>query len=517
MTVWDRKAIDFVNSDQVELSKYAGKKAQIAFKYTSTTSRAGTYEIKNLKVCEAFFTMTATAPAELPNTAGTGSFDLTVKNAEGYTFTAALKDATQTWISNIAVANNTVSYSVTANTGNARSAIVVVTATNGTTTQKVEVAISQAASASAAQPVTETLNMPTIFSNTKTELKNGTTYNWGGFNVTFTKLNTSTTNYSGGTSGQLRWYKSDILKFAHKDGYKITKIVFTAVSGYVNKPTADSGSVSVSGTTITWTGDAAAVTLTASSGQIRFTKIAITYIPEGDGSGDEPAEPVQLEMGDITFTATENSLNFDWADVANASSYSVVFNGGAAETVNQSAYTKTGLTAGTKYTISVTAVGDGTNYTNSVAKTIEASTNAATTTPDEGEDDGDETIDPVTMTIAANKGTLNGKEITWTSGALTVKNNQGTSSNAIRTSDTDHFRAYQGSVLTFVANKGAFTKIEVTCTESKYVSPLVTSLKSAGYTATSSGNVVTITCSGKTEVSANMSEQTRFNKVVATF
>ncbi|MBP3383107.1 MAG: hypothetical protein J6K78_04275 [Tidjanibacter sp.] len=360
----------FVNSDDIALSAYVGKTVQFGFKYTSPASGSiGTWEIKNVEICEAPFSMSATAPAELPNTAGTGSFDLTVKNAEGYTFTVALKDDSQTWISNIAVASNTVTFDVAANTGNARSAAIVVTATNGTNTKTIEVAISQAASASAVQPVTETLNMPTIFSNTKTELTDGTTYNWGGFNVTFTKLNSSTTNYSGGTSGQLRWYKSDILKFAHKDGYKITKIVFTAVSGYVNKPTADSGSVSVSGTTITWTGDAAAVTLTASSGQIRFTQIAITYIPEGDGSGDEPetSEPVQLATPSVTATANGTTVNVSWGAIANASSYDVTV-GDEKKNVTGTSAEFVGLSAGT-YEVSVIAKGDGTNYTDSAKGT----------------------------------------------------------------------------------------------------------------------------------------------------
>ena len=276
-------------------------------------------------------------------------------------------------------------------------------------------------------------------------------------------------------------------------------------------------------TELTINGEYKYIGLRSNSSAMYITKIEVYWSSQlggGTTEPDQPAEPVQLVMSDVTCSnagQSENSLTFTWTAVENASGYEVYFDSVSKGIVTTTSYTATGLAAGSSHTIAVKAKGDGTNFlTSTTAKTCTASTKAATTTPDDGEDDG-EAIAPVTLSIAASEGILSGKEITWTSGALTVKNNQSTSSNAIRTSDTDHFRAYQDSVLTFVANQGAFTKIEVTCTESKYVSPLVNSLTSAGYTATSSGNVVTITCSGETEVSANLSAQTRFNKVVATF
>ena len=42
----------FVDSGEVDLSAYVGKNVQIGFKYTSTSSDAGTWEIKNVKVAE---------------------------------------------------------------------------------------------------------------------------------------------------------------------------------------------------------------------------------------------------------------------------------------------------------------------------------------------------------------------------------------------------------------------------------------------------------------------------------
>lgn len=44
-TTWD-----FVNAGSIDLTKFKGKKVQLGFKYTSTTTTAGTWEIKNFSV-----------------------------------------------------------------------------------------------------------------------------------------------------------------------------------------------------------------------------------------------------------------------------------------------------------------------------------------------------------------------------------------------------------------------------------------------------------------------------------
>lgn len=44
---------DFVASSDVDLNKYAGKKVQLAFKYTSSSEIAATWEVKNVKVAAA--------------------------------------------------------------------------------------------------------------------------------------------------------------------------------------------------------------------------------------------------------------------------------------------------------------------------------------------------------------------------------------------------------------------------------------------------------------------------------
>ena len=48
----------------------------------------------------------------------------------------------------------------------------------------------------------------------------------------------------------------------------------------------------------------------------------------------------------------------------------------------------------------------------------------------------------VTLQVFGTTGTLNGKSISWTNDIVTFTNNQGSSTTAIRTSDSDHYRVY---------------------------------------------------------------------------
>lgn len=122
----------------------------------------------------------------------------------------------------------------------------------------------------------------------------------------------------------------------------------------------------------------------------------------------------------------------------------------------------------------------------------------------------------VTMSIFANEGTVSGQSISWTQDGFKVTNNQAGSSNAIRTSDSDHFRLYAKSELTFTSSNKTFEKVVVTCTGSSYATALKTSAESAGLTATVSGSVVTISTSSPTTAmpTITMSAQSRINKVV---
>ena len=124
------------------------------------------------------------------------------------------------------------------------------------------------------------------------------------------------------------------------------------------------------------------------------------FVKHGDSSegGGETPEPVQLTMSDITCSVqTANSLTFEWSAVANASNYEVTFNNGTPETVDATKYEATGLQAGTSYTISVKAVGDGVNYTTSPAGTAEGTTKEA---QQPGQGGGDEPEQPAAVTVS---------------------------------------------------------------------------------------------------------------------
>ncbi|MBQ6689309.1 MAG: fibronectin type III domain-containing protein [Bacteroidales bacterium] len=219
-------------------------------------------------------------------------------------------------------------------------------------------------------------------------------------------------NWNGSSCAQLRVYSagnfgSIYMKFdvanATKVSYK-AKVSNTALklntyysvdSGATWTKVNDSKSLSTSLTdyefTISETGEYSKVRIKfeaagtkPSSGNYQLTIDDVVIYGFKNGSGETPADPVQLTMSEITCSAqTENSLTFNWTAVANATGYEVTCNN-KTETVNDVTYTATGLTASTQYTISVKAVGDGTNYTTSEAKTQTGTTAAAQGGGDEG-------------------------------------------------------------------------------------------------------------------------------------
>lgn len=104
------------------------------------------------------------------------------------------------------------------------------------------------------------------------------------------------------------------------------------------------------------------------------------------------------------------------------------------------------------------------------------------------------TIVEESMSIAANKGKLSGKTISWTGTNFTLINEQHNSSSAIRTSDSNHFRCYQGSKTTISGNDGAkVSQVVITCTGSSYATALVSSINANLYTVEVNDLVITIT------------------------
>ncbi len=81
----DNASWTFVNSGDIDLSAYTGKKIKIGFHYTSTDGTSGTWEIKNLAI-SGTGSITATADSNFPgggDTPGTGGDDPTPPTPSG--------------------------------------------------------------------------------------------------------------------------------------------------------------------------------------------------------------------------------------------------------------------------------------------------------------------------------------------------------------------------------------------------------------------------------------------------
>ena len=349
--------------DDIVIYKYAGKGTPIATKLEMSDDITCTAQT------ESTLTFTWGAVANATGYEVTINGNTETVTATTYTATG-LTEKTEYIISVKAIGDGTFYTTSDAKTG------------KGTTDEK-----QQQPEGGESHEETATLTMKTIFNDTATNLNNGSTYTWGDFKVTFTKNNSNTSNYNAGDDG-IRWYKEDILKFAHKDGYNITKIVINASSGYAYEPTADSGTIAVSGTTLTWSGKSTSVAITAASGQIRFKSIDITY--EVTGGSTEPETPVVPEFtwnvtstsislgngasGEKTFTVTNNATDAGYdIDVASSADWLTVSY--ANNTVTYSATANEATTERTA-TITLTATKDSDEKTITITVTQAAHTTA---------------------------------------------------------------------------------------------------------------------------------------------
>ena len=121
-----------------------------------------------------------------------------------------------------------------------------------------------------------------------------------------------------------------------------------------------------------------------------------------------------------------------------------------------------------------------------------------------------------TITLAGSTGTVSGESISWSSGNLSFTANKNTSSNDIRTTDTDHFRLYVGFSATLNCSAGNITKIVMTATGSSYA---VAPTGSDGSVGTVSGTTITIVPkeSSNTYTIPSITKQTRIKSIIVTY
>ena len=98
------------------------------------------------------------------------------------------------------------------------------------------------------------------------------------------------------------------------------------------------------------------------------------------GGVPDTREPLAKPANLTCSAQTDNSLTFTWNGVADASGYQVSLDGGSnwETTQTETTYTWEGLSAGTTYTLYVKAIGDGINFKDSDAVSVEGTTTGTT-------------------------------------------------------------------------------------------------------------------------------------------
>ena len=266
----------FVNSGEINLSAYAGEKIQIGFKYVTSDTKAGTWEIKNVEVVEGTVTPVIMG-VENPETIAAEGADVTVTYSiinpvEGVSLTAATEAE---WITNIdcSVAGE-VSFTVAENGESARSGVVTLSYTGA---EDVAVVVSQSASPTSGE-VTITTTIGDL------GLTNSTQYNTIKLDDVVTATATGGANtgkyYTNGANWRLYQTENPTLTISAIEGYTIksVKITYasqnTGVLTYNSSNIASETVVDVNASSITF---GVGNTGSATNGQVRITKIEVAY------------------------------------------------------------------------------------------------------------------------------------------------------------------------------------------------------------------------------------------------
>ena len=184
-----------------------------------------------------------------------------------------------------------------------------------------------------------------------------------------------------GSTAPRVWNSNGTYNFRVNKNNTITFSVSQGTIKGISFAAGDNFNLTVTEGTLTgtnWEGSASSVTFTnTDAGRTDINTITVSY-----AGGVAPVDPVALVMSDITCDnpeQNENSLTFSWTAVENASGYQVSTDGGNTFGETQTAlnYSWTELAAGREYTIFVKAVGDGTNYLTSEAKSQTGKTKAS--------------------------------------------------------------------------------------------------------------------------------------------
>ena len=349
----------FVDSGSIDLSAYAGKKIQIGFKYTSTATKAGTWEIQNFKLDEA-----VTGPVDpevtVPSTisvekGSTATIDVTTNS-----------DGAQTWSTSdatVATVANGVVTGVKAGTATITLSIAATTAFN-------------AATKTIAVTVTEISENDVVFIFSEMGLENAVAYTdpftQDGVDVTFIGGGNTGKYYNTGSGVRIYGNGGVVVSTSRgisKISYTFQEETSTAGTGanqvtFVTYPIATDwtvdGGTFTNGVISEWTGSATSVTLTRATGggHWRLQKVVVTCEGEIPTLSSITLANYKTELmkgSDFNFGGTvtahySNSTTKDVTSKAEFTGYDMNTPGTYTVTVS---YTEEGTTKTATYTLTV--------------------------------------------------------------------------------------------------------------------------------------------------------------------
>ena len=207
--------------------------------------------------------------------------------------------------------------------------------------------------------------------------------------------------------------------------------------------------------------------------------------------------------GDIAVSAAASSIN-----VGETTTVSVTTDSGAKTSYTYASSDTSVATVGTDGTVTGVAAGTAT-ITVTNAEGYSATVDVKVVDPSSNVMSAEFAIAATSFTADASDSTV----ATYSSGIATFTLNKGTG-NALRLTDSDHLRVYQGTSFTIAISSGTISGVVVTCESSSYASALAGSTWTDGVTVTSSDTVATATVSGSlSSVSFSTSAQVRLNTI----
>ena len=374
----------FVTST-VSLSKYNGKTIQIGFKYTSTDQLAGTWEIRNFKVTDVKAPEAPTEYTITVNSSENGTVSASADKAvAGAEITLSIEPASGYELKSLSVLDaDNAPVTVTDNKFTMPASNVTVSATF----QEIDPSTIEKG-ATWAYTFTQSqfsATAKTVTLNDQSWTMSGTGGEYFGYDATKgQQFGSGSKPYSAVTlsSNFGSRYGIESIAINTSGASSIDAIVSVSVNGVAFKcGGSETAALTATATTYTFTSPSGlkagdiVISFANESAKAIYVK-AITVNPEGT-----IIDPVKLVMSNVTCINSgefENTLTFSWTAVDNAIGYKVSTDGTTfGELQSATTYTLSSLDAGTTYTIKVKAIGDGTNYSDSDAKSGSGSTKAA--------------------------------------------------------------------------------------------------------------------------------------------